>query len=259
MISVRLPLLLSCLALTAVATPAAAIEVSVRLTPTRDAILEWQAPAVSGAAGHIVEYINHPTDEWVILGFVPASRRTFTHPRLAPATPYSFRLRPIHGPVSAPVTVTIADGLSDAAYAKAYAQPEDYSWAPPEKKATPGGGVFAPKSIRLASASANAAPANFKAEIIKTTVSGFRLTWTDRSSDEEGFLLERVDSDTDFTVCAMIEPDINTFGWALEPPARQGTFRIRAYRFGAPSPIASIVTPVDPHEESAPIAPKPKT
>jgi hypothetical protein len=146
------------------------------------------------------------------------------------------------------VAVTVAEGLSDQAYAAAYALPEDYSWAPPQKIPATGAGVVAPKSLRAGATATPAAPGDLRAEIMKKTVSGFRLTWNDRSSDEEGFLLERVDSPSDFTVCAVVEPNVTAFGWALEPPARTGTFRVRAYYYGPASNIARIVTAPEPDD-----------
>ncbi len=226
----------------------AAEQLAVTLTTPTDAQLDWQEPDAT-AAGYIVEFINRPGDEWVILGFFPRGKHTYQHPRLAPGTPYAYRVRPFFGPASPPLDVTIAEGLSDQAYADAYAKPEDYSWAPPKKISAAGAGMLVQKSIRNAATAAAAAPANFKAEVMKSTVSGFRLTWTDRASDEEGFMLERVDSPSDFTVVAVVEPDINSFGWALEPPARKGTFRVRAYYYGKASNVASIMTGGDPNDE----------
>lgn len=230
--------------------PDPSLQITARVTPPRDVVVEWKSAAGS-PAGHIVEYINRPGDEWVILGFVPYGKNTYTHPRLAPGTPYAYRVRPFFGPASEPISVTVAAGLSDKAYADAYAQPEDYSWAPPQKIAAAGSGVIAPKSIRSAATAKNAGPANFQAELMKKTVSGFRLTWADRSTDEEGFFIERIDSATDFTVVALVEPDINCFGWALEPPARTGSFRVRAFYYGRPSAVVSIVTPADPDDGPA--------
>lgn len=212
-----------------------------------DVTLQW-TPRAAGAAGYIVEYINHPNDEWVILGFFPAGKNTFTHPRLAPGTPYSYRVRPFFGAVSNTVDVTIAEGLSDKAYADAYAQPEDYAWAPPRKITVAGDGVLARQSLRTSGATNAAAPAHLQAEIMKNTVSGFRLTWNDRSTDEEGFLLERVNGPGDFVVCALVEPDMNSFGWALEPPDRHAAFRVRAHYFGTPSNIVSFTTGQDPND-----------
>jgi hypothetical protein len=241
------------------AAPDTSLQVTARLTPPRNVVVEWKNAAGS-PAGHIVEYINRPGDEWVILGFVPYGKNTYTHPRLAPGTPYAYRVRPFFGPASSPVEVTVAAGLSDKAYAEAYALPEDYSWAPPQKLSA-GAGVIAPKSIRTTATAASAGPASFKAELVKTTVSGFKLTWTDRSSDEEGFLIERIDSPADFTVVAMVEPDINAFGWALEPPARTGFFRVRAYYYGRPSNVAGLTTPADPDDAPSPLVKpaRPKT
>lgn len=216
-------------------------QLSLRQTSPIDVVLTWRdAPGNPG--GHIVEYINHPTDEWVILGFVPAGKNTFTHPRLAPGTPYSYRVRPFHGATSAPIEVTVAEGLSDKAYADAYALPEDYSWAPPATVTRPGDAIRALKSLKQTATVEQAAPAEFRAELARGTVSGFKLTWLDRASDEEGFLLEQVTGPRDFVVCAVIEPNINAFGWALEPPARKATFRLRAYYYGAASNIVSVVT-----------------
>lgn len=228
-------------------TPDPTLQVTARLAPPRDVVIEWKN-AAGEPAGHTVEYINRPGEEWVIIGFVPYGKNTYTHPRLAPGTPYLYRVRPFYGPASAPVEVTVAAGLSDKAYAEAYAKPEDYSWAPPQKIAATGTGVIAPKSIRQPATAKTAGPANFQAELMKTTVSGFRLTWSDRSSDEDGFFIERIDGAKDFTVVAMVEPDINCFGWALEPPTRTGSFRVRAYYLGRPSPVASILTPAEPDD-----------
>jgi hypothetical protein len=227
--------------------PASAIQLTARMINSRDVMLDWTDRA-NDAAGHIVEYINHPTDSWVILGFFPPAQHTFIHPRLAPGTPYSYRVRPFHGPASTPIEVTIAQGLSDKAYADAYALPEDYSWAPPQKTTPAGAGLIARKSIRDPRTAKDAGPTNLVAQVIKTTVSGFKLTWTDHATDEEGFLIERVDSPTDFTVCAVVEPDVNAFGWALEPPVRKGVFRVRAYYYGASSSVASMVTPPEPDD-----------
>lgn len=223
------------------------LQITAKLTSPRNVVVEWK-DAAGQPAGHIVEYINRPGDEWIVLGFIPRGKNTYTHPRLAPGTPYAYRVRPFFGPASTPIEVTVAAGLSDKAYADAYALPEDYSWAPPQKLPTTGSGVIAPKSIRSSATATLAAPADFKAQIIKTTVSGFKLTWTDRSSDEEGFFIERLGPGTDFTVVALVDPDINAFGWALEPPARTGSFRVRAYYYGNPSTVVSLVTAAEPDD-----------
>ncbi len=249
MLPVALLLLVGCFA----SRGLAAEQLTVRQSSPLDAVLTWSDSA-GNPGGYIVEYINQPADAWVILDFSPPGRNTFTHPRLAPRTPYRYRVRPFFGPTSKPVAVTIAEGLSDQGYAEAYASPEDYSWAPPQRLAVPGDAVLARKSIRLPATAAGAAPGDLTAHVVKSTVSGFRLTWSDRSTDEEGFLLERLGDGRDFVVCAVVEPDINAFGWALEPPARQAKFRVRAYYYGPPSNVVSIVTGAEPDEAPPPPA-----
>jgi hypothetical protein len=227
------------------------MDVQARLVTPIDVVVEWKDPG-GKAAGYIVEYVNQPTDEWVILGFFPPATRRYHHPRLAPNTPYQYRVRPFFGPASPPIEVTVARRLSDQAYARAYALPEDYSWALPRKIAPAASARHQTSSIKDPATEASAAPDQLAAQIIASTVSGFRLTWRDRSNDEEGFLLERVVDATTFVVCAAVEPDVSSFGWALEPPTRKGTFRVRAYHFGPSSATVAVTTGSDPPGASAP-------
>ena len=59
-----------------------------------------------------------------------------------------------------------------------------------------------------------------------------------------------VDDKGDFRVCAYVEPDMNSFGWAFEPPAREGKFRLRAFRWGEPSNVVSATTGADEDSDS---------
>jgi hypothetical protein len=237
-------------------SPPDLIQTRARLLTPQDVLVEWSDPSRT-AAGHVLEYVNEPTDEWVILGFFPRAQNSFKHARLAPQTPYRYRVRAFFGPASAPVEVTVAKDLSDRAYAKAYALPEDYAWAPPTKAAA-AGAIAGKGSIRSPVTAAFAGPADFRAQLVASTVSGFQLTWRDRSSDEEGFLLERIESGGRFVVCATLEPDVTAFGWALEPPARKARFRLRAFYFGPASSVVSVTTGADPSEERAG-DPRPRT
>ncbi len=222
-----------------------ALEAHARLVAPLDVVVQWSDPD-GRAAGYVVEYINEPGDEWIILGFFPPTRKTYQHLRLAPHTPYQYRVRPFFGPASPPTTVRVAEGLSDQAYARAYALPEDYSWASPRRRRGEHSARERPRSIHDPATAAQAAPGPLKARLVRSTVSGFELTWTDRSSDEEGFLLERVIDPETFVVCATVDPDIDSFGWALEPPAREATFRVRAFHFGAASSTVALTTGSDP-------------
>lgn len=215
-----------------------------RVSPV-DIAMEWRH-AASDAAGYVLEYSNRPeTEEYVPLGFFPPSHTRFSHQRLMPETTFYYRVRPYYGPASKPVEVSLAKELTAEAYAAAYALPEDYRWASPAT--VPEASNVTRRSIRDASAPVDAAPADLTAELISHTVSGFKLTWTDRSTDEEGFLLEgKRPGSSEYRVCALVEPNINSFGWAFEPPERTGSFRVRAYYYGEPSNVVMLLTGKDP-------------
>ncbi len=210
-----------------------------------DIALEWHDPATN-VAGHVLEYTNHPEkEEYVPLGFFPPNHTKFTHPRLIPETKFYYRVRPYYGPVSNPVEVSLPKELTAEAYAAAYALPEDYQWAPPAT--VPEASNVTKKSIRNKTTSADAAPSNLTAELATNTVSGFKLTWTDHSTDEEGFLLEsKRQGSSEFLVCALVEPNINAFGWAFEPPEKTGSLRVRAYYYAEPSNVVMQLTGKDP-------------
>jgi hypothetical protein len=224
---------------------AAAIRLTASMVSPVDIALEWHNPA-SDVAGHILEYTNHPEKEdYVPLGFFPPNHTKFFHSRLIPETTFYYRVRPYYGPASNPVDVSLPKELTAAAYAAAYALPEDYQWAAPATLLELSN--VTRNSIRTTITLANAAPSNLKAELATNTVSGFKLTWTDRSTDEEGFFLERkLAGSSEFAVCALVEPNTNSFGWAFEPPEKNGSFRIRAYYYGEPSNVAALLTGKDP-------------
>ena len=84
------------------------------------------------------------------------------------------------------------------------------------------------------------------------TVSAFKLTWTDRANDEEGTLIElKNEGRPEFEVVALVKPNVNSFGWALEPPFRKGVVRLRPYYFGEPSKLLHLTTPKEPETPAA--------
>jgi hypothetical protein len=221
-------------------SPASTIHLEATLVSPIDVKLEWKdaSPVV---ATHIVEYATDPKGPYIILSFCPPNQATYKHARLMPQTTFYYRVRAIYGPTTDPVEVTLRKGLSDAEYADRYAKPEDYSWTAP--KTLPDQAPIEKKSIRDAVTATAAAPTNLKATFVPTTVSGFQFTWTNHSSDEDGFFLEtREDGHPDFTICAKMDPKINAFGWGFSPPQRKAFFRIRAYYFGTPSNLESKTT-----------------
>jgi hypothetical protein len=216
------------------------IHLTATLASPNDVALEWKDPTPN-AAGHIIEFTSGTNPEFITLGFLPPSQTTFTHARLAPATTYYYRVRPIYGPASNPVEVTLPKELSNAEYAAKFALPEDYSWASP-KTIAPQTEV-AMRSIRNVQTADQGAPTDLNASLVKTTVSAFSFTWTDHASDADGYVLETMpEGASDFTVCAVMDPHINSFGYAFSPPARSAHFRVRAFYYGTPSNVAEQKT-----------------
>jgi hypothetical protein len=219
-------------------------ETGVQLTATMpsrfDVALTWQ-DASSACAGHILEFATEQNGPYTPLGFFPRGHNTFTHPRLIPDTTFFYRVRPYFGPASDPAEVSLPPSLSDVDYAARYSQPEDYSWGAPETLAVKSSTEL--KSIRDARTSAAAAPGNLKAVIAPQTVSGVHLTWIGHDTNAEGYLIEmKAENDSDYQVCALVGPKINSFGWSLAPPQRKASFRVRAYYIGQPSNLISEKT-----------------
>src|SRR5215471_18472262 len=164
-----------------------AITLSAALLSPTDVKLTWSDPG-RGTAGYIVEFATEPKGEYTTLGFLQPDQQTFIHPRLMPDTTWYYRVRPYYGPASNPVDVALPDRLSDKEYAARFKRPEDYGWATP--RTIPDPSSVSKLSLRSTDSALKAAPADLKAALVPTTVSGFLLTWSARSSDEEGYLIE---------------------------------------------------------------------
>ena len=81
-----------------------------------------------------------------------------------------------------------------------------------------------------------------------------QFTWTDRASDEEGYLLEvQAAGRSQYRVAAVIDTDMNAFGLMTLPEEKTAAFRIRAFYYGDPSNIADQKTSPD-SPASAPAA-----
>jgi len=221
--------------------PASTIHLDATLVSPIDVALEWKdtSPVV---ASHTIEYATDPKGPYIILSFCPPSQTTYKHPNLMPQTTFYYRVRALYGSTTNQVDLTLPGHLSDEAYHKAfYDTPEDYSWAGP--KILPDNAPVAKKSLRDPATAAEAAPTGLKATFVPATVSGIQLTWTNHSSDEDGFLLEeKTDISPDFKIVALIQPKINAFGWAIKPPERKVSFRIRAFYYSTPSNLEKRTT-----------------
>jgi hypothetical protein len=203
-------LLAVCLAAGCAPAAAQGIQLSSSLTGD-DVTLTWE-----GHQGDVVvEFATEPDGQYTILGFLPRSQRTYVHPDLMPATTFYYRVRPVEGPVS---------GVTTAVPATDRVEGED--WLVPRTVPDP---RAAPKP--------GGKPANLRVESV--TADGLRLTWTDNSTDEAGFLVERQAGKT-FEVVFVVDPDINYAG--LIAPAAD-TYRVRAFHYGEMSNVVSEVTP----------------
>ncbi|MGN6370753.1 MAG: fibronectin type III domain-containing protein [Phycisphaerae bacterium] len=214
------------------------IHLTATLTSPTDVRLHWTDPDPR-AAGYAVEYADQPNGNFITLAFLPAGENSFTHPTLLPEAHFFYRVRPYYGEPSAPAEVELPAALTNREFADRYAKTEDYSWGAPKSLPTPN----APPPASLRTNPAAATPADLHAQLVPSTVSGIQLTWIDRSSDEDGFLLEsRTGGDPHFQVCALLAPNTNAFGWSLAPPDRAAAFRIRAFYLGQTSNIDAITT-----------------
>jgi hypothetical protein len=192
--------------------PAAAqgIQLSAELTGD-DVTLTW-----AGNRGDVVvEFATEQDGQYTVLGFVPRSEHRYVHPDLMPSTTFYYRVRPVEGPAShATAAVPAADRVEGEDWLVPHTVPDNRA-AP-----KPGG-----------------APANLRVEAV--TADGVRLTWTDNSTDEAGFLIERK-TPKGFEVVFVVDPDINYAG--LIAPTTD-TYRVRAFHYGHMSNVVSERTP----------------
>ena len=203
-----------------------------KLSPT-DIQVSWKDPAPN-AAGHIVEWTTDPAGQFVILAFLPPDVTSFTHPDLMSDMPCHYRVRPYFGLASSPVELTTGKDLPNEEI-----KVDDETWANPKTIST--GEATARKSIHNPSTAAEAAPTDLKARLIRPT--GIQFTWVDHAADEEGYLLEvKPDAMPQFQVCALVESNINSYGYGLVPPETKVSFRVRAFYFGQPSNLVSEKT-----------------
>ncbi|MFE7272044.1 fibronectin type III domain-containing protein [Streptomyces sp. NPDC057623] len=72
---------------------------------------------------------------------------------------------------------------------------------------------------------------------------GLRFTWTDNSSDEDGFLLEiRRTNGRHYDPVAVLAPDTETTGYVPLPDEQHAGYRIRAFTLGEQSNVVRLTT-----------------
>jgi len=217
--------------------PNPAIHVAATLISSTNIQVNWK-DTEPNVVGHIVEWSTAPQGNFVILAFIWPELTSFIHPDLALQTRCCYRVRPYFGPVSNSVEITTGKALTPEE-----AKLVDTAWAQPQIISN---GTSDEKfSVRNLATAAKAAPTDLKAVLVHST--GVHFTWTNHSSDEEGYMLEtKSGEEPGYHVCAIIDPKINSYGYALTPPETKVSFRVRAYYYGEPSNIAEKTTGPNP-------------
>lgn len=194
--------------------------------------LRWKDNAAN-EAGYFVEYTSDPDDPFVLLNAVPRNATMALHPDLAPDTRFIYRVIPFFGEASnvAEVTTGKVTGATP----------------PPAETAEPEPGPSGDKSLRTTAA--EAAPAALTAHLLAPTRVG--LEWKDRSSDEDGYLVEGTAGIDDFRVFAYVEPNVTSYTVDDLPAQKKCYFRVRAFYRGTPSASADQTTAKDPSAASS--------
>jgi hypothetical protein len=199
-----------------------------------DIDLEWKG-AAPDAAGHIIEYATEPQGEYTIIEFLPPRQNRFQHADLIPETTFYYRVRPFFGPASSVVELTMPEPLPGEL------ENDDGAWARPQT--LPVRASATPRPIRALTT--DAAPTDLRGTLVHSA--GVKLAWTDRASDEEGYLIEvKPQGSTEFSVAAVVDPDINSFGLVTLPNEKTLAFRVRAFYYGKPSNQAHQTTGAEP-------------
>ncbi|ALG11241.1 fibronectin type III domain-containing protein [Kibdelosporangium phytohabitans] len=178
------------------------------VTPV-DVDLSWRV-LDAAAAGQVVEYANEEKGDYTVLDFLPVTRTTYQHTDLIPQTRFFYRIRSYYGTASAPVA--IGEGVRPP--------------APP---------------AQLPVRDPQGAPTDLV--VTATNADNVTVTWTDRTSDEEGFIIEvKANGAPDFAMAAMVGANLASYELGVRPEERKGTYRIRPYAFGASTNIAGRTT-----------------
>ncbi|MCE7004975.1 fibronectin type III domain-containing protein [Kibdelosporangium philippinense] len=206
-------------------TPAPArTDLTASLTSPLNVDLSWHVVDKS-IAGQVIEYSDQENGEYIILDYLPPGQTSYKHADLMPETKFFYRVRAYYGTPSPAVELTLPPGESDENAAQ--------DWLEPSTRPGP-----------AASASARdpqGAPTDFT--VTMADRNGVKLTWTDRTTDEEGFFVESKPAGAaDFQIAATTEANINTYGLATQPTEKKATYRVVPFKFGEASNIAVQTT-----------------
>jgi hypothetical protein len=190
--------------------------------------------------GYFVEYQNPGDDSFVILDITHRDATMFQHPDLAPETKFNYRIRPYFGKPSEILTVTTGQVPPGT--------PNREEEGPVEEAAQTSAPEKAGKSIRSLATIIEAAPSKFTAR--RSSPTSVILRWRDNAFDEDGFLVEcAVDPNQTFKICALLPPNTASFKKIMLPGNTKCCFRVRAFFYGQPTPLAEVTT--SPQERAA--------
>ncbi|MGA4843766.1 fibronectin type III domain-containing protein [Streptomyces sp. G45] len=214
--------------------PPPATTLTATLDTPNDITLRWR-DRDPDAAVRVLEYATERHGEYVPLAFLRPGRTRFTHPDLMPDTTFSYRLRALHGPASRAVHVTLPRGGPGERDRE-----RDPSWAEP-RRTRAGQGRERP----LRNGTASGAPTGLTAT--PRHADGVLLTWVDHAADEDGHLVEvRRHGASAYRVVAVLDPDVTSTGVVTLPDERTADYRVRAFRYGAPSNVVHRTTGTRP-------------
>jgi len=199
-----------------------------RTTPT-DIDLRWRGGG-SGASGHVLEFATEESGPYTVLQYLPPQVTSYRHPDLIPNTTFFYRVRAFRGPASGPVSVTLPKGELTAAD-----ENSGHEWLPARKdpKRTVQG--------RPLRSTGTGAPTGFRATV--KHANGILFTWTDRASDEAGFLLEsRTRTGSAYEPVVVLDPDVNSTGLITLPTEKEASYRVRAFAIGERSNVVRLTT-----------------
>ena len=143
----------------------------------------------------------------------------------------------VNSPTSATVTFDIAANASTGARDVVFLNPDGQS-------ATVVGG------FTVLDASVLADPTNLTATAVSSTK--INLAWTDNSSNEDGFKIEKKTGAGAFGQIVTVGPDVTTYSNAFLMPNTEYTYQVRAYRgstnsgYAVSSPVTTPPLPADP-------------
>jgi len=196
-----------------------------------DAVLHWQNHATADG-GNWVEF-STPGSEYTKLDIYLAEENgtNFVHPSIAPQTQFIYHILPFFGQATEAASVTTGPASTNTT---------DLEEGPlPETNTVKTASTL---SIRSAATFADAAPSGLTATLSSPT--SVDLRWTDRASDEDGFLVEAsLQPKGPFKVCALLPADTVSFRKIQLPAETTCYFRVRCFFYGKPSETASVITP----------------